>query len=65
MQGGQCADGKSRFRIESDNGFVMTRRVRVKDSGLEGLEGLVQNVSSERVVVLPAFLGRRQSITVE
>ncbi|WP_397473702.1 transcriptional activator RfaH [Pusillimonas sp.] len=41
------------------------RRVRLKDNGLEGLEGLVQDVSSKRVVVLLALLGRRQSIAVE
>lgn len=40
-------------------------RVRLKDNSLEGLEGLVQDVSSKRVVVLLALLGRRQSVAVE
>ncbi|WP_167752811.1 transcriptional activator RfaH [Pusillimonas caeni] len=40
-------------------------RVRLKDPALEGLEGLVQAVSSKRVIVLLALLGRQHSVKVE
>ena len=41
------------------------KRVRLKDTGLEGLEGLVQAVSAKRIVVLLALLGRQHSVKVE
>lgn len=41
------------------------RRVRLKETGLEGLEGLVQAVSAKRIVVLLALLGRQHYVKVE
>ena len=40
------------------------RRVRLTAQGLTGLEGLVQAVSSKRVIVLLDLLGRQQSVKV-
>lgn len=40
------------------------RRVRLTEPGLTGLEGLVQAVSSKRVVVLLALLGQLQPVKV-
>ena len=41
------------------------RRVQLKDTGLKGLEGLVQTVSSKRVTVLLTLLGQPQSVHVQ
>ena len=41
------------------------RQVRFKNSALNGLEGLVQAVSSKRVAVLLELLGRQQLVKVD
>lgn len=40
------------------------QHVRIKDTGLHGLEGLVQTVSSRRVIVLLNLLGRHKAVKV-
>ena len=41
------------------------KQVRFKNSALNGLEGLVQSVSSKRVAVLIELMGQPQLISVE
>ena len=44
--------------------FQPANRVRLRNCGLRGLEGLVQSVSSKRVAVLLELLGRQKVVTV-
>lgn len=45
--------------------FQPGRRVRLRNSALDGAEGLVQSVSAKRVMLLMEILGRTKTIKVE
>src|SRR3546814_5380245 len=56
-------------RVQADIGeispFQPGSRVRLSDPSLGGLEGLVQEVSSKRVIVLQEILGRQKTLKVD
>lgn len=45
--------------------FQPGRSVRLRDCALQGLEGLVQSVSSKRVTLLLEILGRQKTLQVD
>ena len=51
--------------LEAISPIQAGRRVRLRDSALNGAEGLVESVSSKRVTVLLEILGRQKTLRLE
>jgi transcriptional antiterminator RfaH len=51
--------------LEAISPIQAGRRVRLRDSALNGVEGLVESVSSKRVTVLLEILGRQKTLRLE
>lgn len=58
-------DQRNRADLQVISPFQPGRRARMRNTALNGLEGLVQSVSAKRVVVLLEILGRQKTINVE
>lgn len=57
-------DPRKLAELHASSAIQPGQRVRLTDEGLTSLEGLVQAVSSKRVIVLLDLLGRQQSVKV-
>ena len=56
---------RNQAELQAISPFQPGRRVRLRNSALNGVEGLVQSVSSKRVMLLMEILGRTKTIKVE
>ena len=59
-----CEAARNRADLALISPFQPAHRVRLRNCGLRGLEGLVQSVSSKRVAVLLELLGRQKVVMV-
>jgi transcriptional antiterminator RfaH len=56
---------RSRAELLAISPFQPGRRVRLSDPALSGLEGIIQSVSTKRIILLLEILGRQKAVTVK
>lgn len=60
-----CESERNQAGLEEISPFQPGLRVRLRNCGLHGLEGLVKSVSAKRVTLLLELLGKQNTVCVE